>query len=385
MKFNFIKSFALAAVLTMAGSLVSCSNKDDDKDDTQMKAVAEQFVNGTVIPTYTQLANSSQQLVEALQTLKRQRTDANVQAACDVFLESRAWWEKSEAFLFGPAGDFGIDPHIDSWPLDENAFNTLMNDASMLTLLEGEDGDVAAGETFSSALLGFHGIEYILFEDGHAKSASKISDKDMIYAVAVAGDLRNRCYQLEVSWAGGNAVASHRARVEELELNHTVAGGSLSYGQNMMNAGNAGSTYSSWVGALQAICDGCKTIADEVGTSKIGKAHNGEDVTYVESPYSQQSLADFYDNILSINNVYMGGVAELNTRNADKSLHSIIADRNPDLDRKVTTTIVNALNTIKAMPAPFVNNYSDDAYDRAVEACQAIDEVFSEVISELAK
>lgn len=385
MKFNFIKSFTLAAVLTTAGYLVSCSGKDDNKDDARMKDVAEQFVNGTVIPTYTQLANSSQQLVEALQTLKTQRSDANVQAACDLFLKSRAWWEKSEAFLFGPASDFGIDPHIDSWPLDENAFNTLMNNADMLTLLEGENGDVAAGEAFSSALLGFHGIEYILFEDGHAKSASKITDKDMVYAVAVAGDLRNRCYQLEVSWAGDKSVASHKTRVQELELNCTVAGGSFSYGQNMLNAGNAGSTYSSWVGALQAICDGSKTIADEVGTSKIGKAHNGEDVTYIESPYSQKSLKDFYNNIISINNAYMGGVAELNKRDANKSLHSLISDRNPSLDKKVTTSIVNALNTIEVMPAPFVKHYSDEAYNRAVKACQAIDEVFSEVISELAK
>ena len=52
------------------------------------------------------------------------------------------------------------------------------------------------------SLLGFHGIEYILFEDGSPKSVSKISDLHLTYAVAVAGDLRNRCWQLELSWRG---------------------------------------------------------------------------------------------------------------------------------------------------------------------------------------
>ncbi|MBR6330441.1 MAG: peptidase M75, partial [Bacteroidales bacterium] len=77
-----------------------------------------------------------------------------MQAACDKFLEARAWWEKSEAFLFGAAGDYGVDPHIDSWPLDEDAFNTLMNSPAMIQALDAEDGDVVAGERLGNALLG---------------------------------------------------------------------------------------------------------------------------------------------------------------------------------------------------------------------------------------
>ena len=171
-----------------------------------------------------------------------------------------------------------------------------------------EDGDVVAGEQLGNALLGFHGIEYILFRNGQVKNAAEISDLEMIYAIAVAGDLRNRCFQLEVSWIGDKAAQSHRDKVEELELNSTVNGGSYSYGDNLKKAGNPGSTYASSVNGLMAIIDGCKTIADEVGTSKIGKPYNGEDHNYIESPYSQKSIDDFYDNILSIQNAYYGGI-----------------------------------------------------------------------------
>ena len=96
-----------------------------------------------------------------------------------------------------------------------------------------------------NSLLGFHGIEYILFEDGSPKSVSKISDLHLTYAVAVAGDLRNRCWQLELSWRGESAVNADRvAKVaNELELPYTVNSGEYSYGENMLNAGKAGSTY----------------------------------------------------------------------------------------------------------------------------------------------
>ena len=60
--------------------------------------------------------------------------------------------------------------------------------------------------------------------------------------------------------------------------------------------------------AMQQIIDGCMDISDEVGTSKIGKPHTGEDKNYIESPYSENSITDFYDNILSIQNSYMGGI-----------------------------------------------------------------------------
>ena len=349
--------------------------------DAQMQAVANQFVSATVIPTYSSLAKYSEELVEAIAALKADKTDAKVQAACEIFLNAREWWEKSEAFLFGAASDFGIDPHIDSWPLDEDAFHSLMNSPEMLAALDGEDGDVAAGERLGATLLGFHGIEYILFENGQPNAASKITANDLVYALAVAGDLRNCCFQLEVSWAGEKAPESHRDRIEELEWNCTVAGGGYSYGENMIKAGKAGSTYFSLTHAMMAIVDGGKTIADEVGTSKIGKAYTGEDEDYIESPYSQKSITDFTNNLLSIQNAYMGGVE--GQRNQDKSLYKLIGTVKPELNAKVVKTIEDAIATVQDMAAPFVSHIKDPSAKAAMEACAAVDDVLGEVYEAL--
>lgn len=379
---HLFKTLFVAALATL--TLASCEKENNNPgtdDDQQAKAIAAQFVDHTVAPTYTALAANTEQLAEQLAALKANPTDAGLREACETFLAAREQWEKSEAFLFGAAGDYGVDPHIDSWPLDEDAFNTLMNSPAMLAALDGEDGDVVAGERLGNALLGFHGIEYILFRDGQPRSASAITADQWKYVVAVAGDLRNRCYQLEVGWIGDAAPAAHSAKLDDLEMQYTVAGGDYSYGENMKNAGQAGSTYGSRIAALMAIVQGCVDIADEVGSSKIYAAWHGEDITYIESPYSYMSITDFRNNILSIQNTYMGGVE--GQRDESKSLHNYVKGLNSGLDSKVMAAIDNALVKINAMPAPFALHYSEAANGEAVEACAELSEALDEVIDAL--
>lgn len=374
-----LKTTVMVAVALATPNFVSCKpDSDNTVDEAQAAAVAEQFVDNTVAPTYSALAAKAELLADQLTTLKASPNNDGMQAACETFLAAREQWEKSEAFLFGAAGDFGIDPHIDSWPLDEDAFNTLMNSPAMIAALDTEDGDAVAGDRLGNALLGFHGIEYILFENGHPKDVSKVTANQWIYVTAVAGDLRNRCYQLEVGWIGDKAPKSHIEKLDDLEIAYTVAGSNNSYGDNMKNAGNAGSTYASRAAALMAILQGCSDIADEVGSSKIYAAWHGEDVTYIESPYSQKSIIDFHDNIVSIRNAYMGGVE--GKRDESKSLHNYVNKINASLDARVLNAIDNALAKIDAMPAPFVLHYSDAANGQAVEACSALSDVLGEAI-----
>ena len=378
MKKLFKSAMLIAASALLAVSFSSC-NKDNQNDGEEANketkdAIIKQYLDHTVYPTYGNLAANTETLVNDLETLKGSMTQANLEKACTSFLEARHWWEMSEAFLFGAASDFGIDPHIDSWPLDETEFNRLMNNPEMLEDLDSEDGAIVARERLGNALLGFHGLEYILFRNGQARPVDEINNDMMIYAVAVAGDLRNSCFQLEVSW-NANAPQAHQDLMEELEFNTTLANGNT-YGENMTLAGQAGSTYSTRTQALQAILDGCIDISDEVGTSKIGKCYTGEDVTYVESPYSQKSITDFYDNIMSIKNAYMGG--NEGERDTDLSVHNFLNGIDAELDTKVVNAIENALTKINSMAAPFVLNYTDPSAGVAMEACQDLSDALDE-------
>ena len=383
---KFLKSAAIvAASLLLAVNFSSCKDPQDNTEEAnkaQKEAIVKQYLNHTVYPTYANLAEKTDALVENLETLKANKTQANVNAATVTFLEARKWWEMSEAFLFGAASDFGIDPHIDSWPLDEDAFNNLMASPNMIAALANDEDGMVAGEQLGNALLGFHGIEFILFREGQPRNVNEITDDMMTYIVAVSRDLRNRCFQLEVSW-NTDAPQAHKDLMEELEFNTTVNGGDNTYGENMLQAGQAGSTFATFTNALEAIADGCIDIADEVGTSKIGKCHTGEDVTYVESPYSQKSITDFYDNITSIKNAYMGGMES--QRDEVLSLHAYIQDNNKELDTKAMNAIENAMTKIQAMKAPFVQFYADASAGEAMEACQELSDVMAEVKAEFGK
>lgn len=372
-------SLLFAAIALLSFSMTSCGGSNDEEKEEADKAlktaIVDQYLNHTIFPTYTNLANATDDLVAQLKALKENPTQDKLDKACEIFLNARAWWEKSEAFLFGAASDFGIDPHIDSWPLDETAFMTLMNNHAMLELLDAEDGDVVAGEQLGNALLGFHGIEYILFENGAAKKVNSLTDDELIYAVAVSGDLRNRCVQLEVSWKGSSASKEHQDLMEELEFNTTVNSSSNSYGDNMRKSGEAGSTYVTFTEALAAIIDGCIDISDEVGTSKIGKPHTGEDIHYVESPYSYNSITDFHNNIISVKNAYMGG--NEGERNESNSVHNYMTTIDQKIDSEVLSAIENALAKINNMAAPFVNNINDPTAGEAMEACVTLSEKLS--------
>ncbi|MDR1592628.1 MAG: peptidase M75 [Prevotellaceae bacterium] len=375
----------MVCAVTLVLGFTSCNTGGEPDGDPNLEILSQavpQYVNHTVIATYTALADETIALHDALTALKAskaagndQEATANLQAAADKWLAARHHWELSEAFLYGAAGDFGIDPHIDTWPLDRTALEVLLNNNDNISSMDSEDGVAWAGEYLGSSLLGFHGIEYILFVDGAKKNASAITNNELIYAVAVSGDLRNQCIRLEAAWAGYDNVSEEKqAVIDDFELGITI-GNNASYGADMINAGKTGSTYISVLDAVEALLEGCVTIADEVGTLKIGQPYSGEDVNYIESPYSYNSLIDFVDNIESIRNAYLGG-ADAAARGV--SVSDYFKKVNVTLDGRVIAAIDNAVAKIQAIQHPFFSNYASSQAGEAVEACDELASVLTE-------
>ncbi len=396
-----------AATLTLG--VASCSDDENTTtttptgltaDEQEIKAFAQQYLDGTLYPTYRMLADSTAILADHLAAMRDKVlaggsvTQDEIDAACTVFLQARANYETSEAFLFGAATDFGIDPHIDTWPLDLDMLRTALTNESQINAMASESGDEYAGVNLGPALLGFHGIEYILFRNGQNRTAASLNGPDtelnnltareeLIYAAAVAGDLRNKCFQMEVAW-NVDAPAEHIAKVEALEWPYQMTNG-LSYGENMMLAGQAGSTYISWRRVSDAIIlSGCINICDEVGEVKMGTPHGGvegvaQDPNYIESPYSWNSITDFYDNLCSIENSLMGGRPE--SRDQSKSIYAYVNKRNPDLAAQLLADVNDAKAKIKAMKYPFVHNYTDASVATAMQACMKLSDTLSEVNS----
>lgn len=369
---RFLKLPVYLVCIAFATVGFSCSDDDDAGDEIDakseaLKPVVENYVNNVVIATYTKLADATIELQEKIEALQADKTNANVVAAAEAWKETRKHWELSEAFLFGAVADFGIDPHIDTWPLDEVQFKKLLVTKDFMDQLASEDGDLWASQYLGISLLGFHGIENILFENGTTKDASSISDEEMHYAVAVGGDLRNQCVRLEAAWTGIDNVSSYKQNLiedKELEIGRTSS--EMSYGEEMLKAGEAGSGYRTVTSAAAQILEYAFGIADEVGNVKIGTAANesasDEDKNYIESPYSYNSLEDFKDNIGSIENAYYGKAYGVE----GASISEYLAGVDPAADQAVKDAITASYAAIEAIPYPFAKNYTSAEADNAV-------------------
>ena len=181
--------------------------------------------------------------------------------------------------------------------------------------------------------------------------------KELAYAQTICKLLKERCYQLQVAWEGETARNAARvAAVKAAGLDITTENG-LSYGENLISAGvNAKSTFRSLKAAIaQVLSDdegSCCAIATEVGTAKIANPFSAGDISYVESPYSYNSITDFQDNIRSIRNVWYGST---NGSAAGKSFKGFFdAVGQSDVSSQCVDAFNNAITRIGQMPAPFV-------------------------------
>lgn len=403
----------LTAVAALALTATACSDDDnkqitpgaEDAQETALKAVIADYVDNTVVPTYRGLADASMELADLCDAMCESGpaalTEAQVRAAGEKWIEARRYWELSEAWLYGAAADYNIDPHIDTWPLDKTAMEAMLgNSAQMAQMADRESAGEYVGSNLGQGLLGFHAIEYMLFEPLNASSTekrprpvSKFTANELYYLAAVADDLRNCCLRLEASWAGAENVSAEKLEIlDDAELSYDV-----NYGQRMKTAGQAGSTYVNFAQAVEELIVGAQDIADEVGNQKIGNPVGSggvADPDYIESPYALNSIVDFLDNIRSVRNAYAGFKAEAGENEAyiKPSAHTLsayVASVDADLDARVLAAIDRASEAIGKMREPFATTSRDqsmhDINFAAVEACNDLVDVFDEVIDLISK
>lgn len=343
--------------LTAANQTIASSALSSEQEAYLYK-VLENIVDNVIVPTYTSLADNTEALEKTLNGLTVNTiTQAQINTACEEFKAARQYWERSEAFLMGAASDFDIDPTIDSWPLNRtlllNYFNSGMNDEML------ED----------ASILGFHALEFILFRDGKPRKVAEFLGKDtyknfenitgaqeLTYAQTICTLLKNRTFQLQVAWDGG-ANASRLAVVKAAGLKYTTTNG-LSFGDNLKKAGVSGgkSNFATLKAAVAQVLSNdegsCVGISNEVGTAKIANPFANGDVSYVESPYSYNSIPDFRDNIRSIRNIWLGSTDK--TANT-YSFHTFFASVNKaDINSSIENGYVNAITAISNMPSAFV-------------------------------
>ena len=346
---NLLKMAALAAVLSTG--FASCSS-DDDADNS--------VVNGT---------------------------QAALDQACADWKTARANWENTEAFLFGAADVYSIDPHTDTWPVAANDLADVLRDEKAMSNLDNFI------KTANSGILGYHGLEYVLFRQGQPRKIDQITNLEYNYICAVAKDLYYATATLEAAWDSKESNAErHQIALDYVATHNSInddgdAEGALgeftNFGKAFKNPGTG-----DWETALDAtleIIAGCQDIIGEVGDSKIGLPYTGEDASYIESPYAYNSIVDFYDNIVSCKNALYGSMGAT-TPNEKSLIYFCKNAGNATLAAQastVSTKLENALTKINAMKAPFALYYSDASCKAAIDALGELDDALGEMAETL--
>ena len=364
-------------ILGILGGLVSCqgggAEPTSDKEAALQQAVTP-YVNNTVIATYKAMSDAGMTLLEQTEAIldkveKGEDYATLMRDAGASWRLMRKYWEQSEAFLFGPAAAHNIDPHIDSWPLDFNQMNALLNDPARMAQIE-EQGGAYVGNVLGYALKGFHAAEYLLFEsvevEGRAVGTGKthatnLTHAEAVYLLGIVEDLTQQAILLEYCWAG--EVSDTKMKLLEDGEVDTYED---KYGWQMMNAGKPGSIYVTYQEAAEEIIAGCVDIAGEVAELKMGNPYissTPEERDYIESPYSCTSTEDFADNIRSIQHAYCGALA------GDHSVSNYVYRQDAELDARVRKAFEEAIAAIQD-----IDNFENTAQNNP-QVKAAIDKV----------
>ncbi len=362
------KSILLSFFLFFA---VGCSSDNTDSlerfEDTSLApTIIHNFAHDVIIPTYALLNERGIHLVDATLELKNNPSETTLAAAQQAWVLMREPWEQSEGFLFGPVDAYGIDPALDSWPVNRIDLDNRLNDEKQLT------EDYVA--TLDPTLQGFHTAEYLLFGTNSNKSADQITSDELDYLVAVASIMAKHATLLETGWTVG---------IDEDQA----------YVDIFTSAGDVNNRiYPSYQSAGQEIVQGVIGILDEVANGKIADPLNEQDTRLVESQFSFNSLNDFIDNIRSVQNAYCGyrvgcdkNESDCNhcsdtldnqswtcaTDNSDSvGLSTYIDDIDPELNTAIETQIMASIQSLCAIPAPFRDSVLDEQKNDSIETAQ---------------
>jgi len=306
--------------------LVSCSKDETSGPSSSGMTNAEiqqhilnDFSYKVALASYQDMENKMNAFYTNCVALDASPNQTNLDNSRQAWKDVRSTWEQSEAFLFGPVATNNIDPSTDTWPVDYNALDSLLNTGNAFTQ--------SYMNTLGDELKGYHPSEYLLWGVNGNKVPGDLTAREREYLVALAADLQIKATSLRTSW--DPAVPNN-------------------YTHEIVNAGQSTSIYSSQRAVFEELVNAMAGICDEVANGKMLEPFSAADPSLEESPYSQNSLIDFKNNITGVKNVYFGKYTE-----DGYGLHDFLTKNNLALHNTIASQLENAISSFNGITVPF--------------------------------
>ena len=361
-----ILSSALAGILF----ITSCHKAENNSSGLTTSTVAPtssqiiaDFCTHVAIPDYSALYSNALSFQATANAFSNNPTDSDLVAMRQYWKNMRVAYESAEAFLIGPIATLNLDPDVDTWPVEQNNLDSLLNSNTAFT------PSLMAG--LPQTLTGFHPIEYLIFGiNGTATAASftvttssPMGPRKMDYLVALTNNLVNNIALIRSAY---------------------TAGSGDDFITSLYNPGPSPALYQSHKAILLNLVTTMSGICDEVGGSasdgKIYSVYSTQDVTLQESYFSNNSWTDFRNNIIGVSNVYL---ATYNGSPTGNSINNFVAAKNLALNNSIVQSINAAINSFNAVgTTPFGTSISTQK-TQVVAIMNAIDSLKSTLDNKL--
>ena len=281
--------------------------------------ILHDFSYHIALASYQEMENKMNEFYNACLAFDNSQNQSTLDSVRSGWKRVRAVWEQSEAFLFGPVSTDNIDPSIDTWPVDYISLDSLLQTSNAFTQ--------SYMNSLGDELKGFHPSEFVLWGANGTKAPADFTAREREYLIALGADLQIRATQLRTSW--DPAVADN-------------------YLWNVVNAGQVSSVYPSQRAVFEEMVNSMIGICDEVANGKIYEPFANSDPSLEESPYSQNSLTDFRNNIKGVKNVYFGDYLI-----EGYGINEFLAKNNLSLHSTISSQIDNAISSFNGVTLPF--------------------------------
>jgi putative iron-regulated protein len=317
MKHNILLALAIAA------ALASCKKEDDPEPvsptgDIQ-RDILTQFSGQIAEDLYTDLAAQTIALETSITALQGSLLQSDLDASRAAWRNARHTWEQSEAHLFGPVSTANYDPRMDTWPVNYVDLQAI--------LANGDPLDQAYVSALEDALKGFHAIEFLLWGADGNKLPVDFTVREFEFLNALTADLNTLTGALAQSW--------------DPDVNGN-------FHEDFETAGAGSTTYATKLAAFEELVNAMAGICEEVAGGKISEPFLAQDPSLEESPFAQNSLIDFTNNIRGVENVYLGRFNSNGT-----GMEDLVRQHDLQLDGEIKTRIAAAIQALNNISVPF--------------------------------
>lgn len=323
------KTLKFATILGLASISIASCKKEEVKPNTSVEvtpqAVIQSIAQNVNSAIYADLAQISENLYGAVLVFSTNLTAENLENCRSLWKSARSTWEQSEGFIYGPVATENIDPRIDTWPVNFVDLNAQIAGSNEFT-----DTYV---DNLEDALKGFHPIEFLLWGETGSKTVNQFTAREIEYLVALTKNLKVLTSELAVEW---------NVTQQNAYITHFVnpASSNVYYGTKK-------DVFLEIVNAMIGICE-------EVAAGKIGEPFINQDPSLEESPYSQNSMIDFTNNVRSVQNIYLG---KFNTDGL--GIEDLVRKYNLSMDNAIKAKINAAILAMNNITVPFGQAITD--------------------------